>query len=112
MIGFEEFAELLERICFNSWRSALGKDNDALISEISTIAFSKEDIGGKWRFSFALRRFGRWAQAQREISPIEYDPYDPPPIDVYESGKSQSPQNIASQLAIEMLQQIADVLGA
>lgn len=110
MVPFEEFAEMVERVCFNSWRSAVGKDNEALISEVSTILFTKEE-GAKWEFSFALRRYGRWAQSKREIEPVEYDPMDPPPISQFDPKRSMSPQNQASQLAMEMLLEVSERLG-
>lgn len=110
MTQFEEFSEMVERICFNSWRSAVGKDNEGLISEVSTILFSKEE-GREWEFSFALRRFGRWAQAKRSIEPVEYDPINPPPVTGYDP-KQRSPQNQASELAMEMLLEVAERLGA
>lgn len=106
MTAFEEFSELVERACFNSWRSALGKDDEGLISEISTILFSKEE-GAQWEFSFALRRYGRWAQAKRSIEPVRYDPMDPPPVTEFDPRRSMSPQNQASQLAMEMLLDVA-----
>ena len=112
MSQFEEFSELLERTCFNSWRSAIGKDNEPLISEISSVLFTKEEAADGWRFSFALRRFGRWVQVERTIEPIEYDPYDPPPIDDYDPKRSMSPQNQASQLGTDMLCGVAEMLGA
>lgn len=112
MMQFEEFAELVERCCFNSWRSAIGKDNEPLISEISSILFTKEEAVDGWRFSFALRRFKKWAQAEMKIEPVEYDPYDPPPIDEYDPKRSMSPQNQASQLATELLTAVANKLGA
>ena len=110
MTEFAEFAEFLERICSSSWRSAVGRDNEELISEVSTVLFSMEDKGEKWEFSFALRRFGRWSQAKREIAKVEYDPMDPPPAGVYDPKRSQSPQNKASELATEMLLEVAEKL--
>ena len=109
MTSFEEFAELVERICFNSWRSAIGKENEALISEVSTVLFSKEE-GRQWEFSFALRRYGRWAQSKRRIDPVEYDPMDPPPAGTFDPLRSMSPQNRASELATEMLLEVAERL--
>ena len=113
MSQFEEFAELLERCCFNSWRSAIGKDNEPLISEISSILFTKEEAYDGWRFSFALRRFGKWVQVERTIEPIEYNPYDPPAFDEPNYLKhNMSPQNTASQLGTEILLAVAEKLGA
>ena len=110
MVEFEDFAEMVERICESSWRSAIGRDNAALISEVSTILFSKEEVGGKWEFSFALRRFGRWAQSKRSVEPLKYDPMDPPPAGTFDPERSMSPQNQASQLATEMLLEVAERL--
>lgn len=108
MSPFEEFSELLERVCFNSWRSALGKDDEALIEEVSSILFTKEETPQGWRFSFSLRRFGKWAQATRTVEPLEYDPYDPPPIDEYDPKRSMSSQNVASQTGTDMLVELAE----
>ena len=110
MSAFEDFSELLERVCFNSWRSAIGRDDELTLSEVSSVLFTKEEVGGKWHFSFALRRLGRWAQSKREVEPLEYDPYDPPPVDEYDPKRSQSPQNFASQLATEMLMEVRERL--
>ena len=110
MTQFEDFAEMVERICFSSWRSAIGRDDEELISEVSTVLFSKEDKGARWEFSFALRRFGRWSQSKREIERVEYDPMDPPPAGMYDPKRSQSPQNRASELATEMLLEVAGML--
>ena len=112
MSRFEDFSELLERVCFNSWRSAIGKDDEVLLSEISSVLFTKEESEAGWKFSFSLRRFGRWAQATRTLEPLEYDPYDPPPIDEYDPKVSMSPQNRASQLATDMLCAVAEKMGA
>ena len=111
MTDFEEFSEMVERVCFNSWRSAVGKDNEGLISEVSTVLFSKEEKGAEWEFSFALRRFGRWAQSKRKIKPVEYDLLNPTPIGEFDPRRSMSPQNQASQLATEMLLEVAERLG-
>lgn len=103
MVPFEEFAEMVERGCFSSWRSAIGKDNEALISEVQSVLFTKEDKGSRWEFSFALRRYGRWAQSKRSMEPMQYDLLDPPPAGEYDPRRSQSPQNRASELSLEML---------
>lgn len=107
MSAFEDFSELLERSCFNSWRSAIGRDDDFILSCVSSVLYTKEEVGGKWRFSFALRKNGRWHQCQRDIEPVAYDPYDPPPAGEFDPKKSMSPQNVASQLASEMLCEVA-----
>jgi len=102
MSPFEEFSELVERVCFNSWRSSIGRE-DSETSRVSSILFTKEELGGVWRFSFALRVDGRWYQSQCETEPVEYDPYDPPPIDEFDPKRSVSPQNLASSMAGDML---------
>lgn len=107
MTSFEEFSEMLERGCFNSWRSAVGKDDEVMLSRISSVLFTKEELPSKWRFSFALRRDGRWVQCSRDVEPVEYDPYDPPPIDDFDPVRSVSPQNLASTVASEMLSDIS-----
>ena len=111
MVPFEEFAEMVERGCVNSWRSAIGKDNEGLIAEVQTVLFSKEDKGGNWEFSFALRRYGRWAQSKRAVEPIQYDLLNPPPAGEYDPKRSQSPQNKASELSTEMLLEVAERLA-
>ena len=105
-MDFEEFAEIMERLCFGSWRSAIGKDRDDVISEVSSVLFTKDDLGDEWKFTFALRRDGRWVQSSAVVGRVEWDPYDPPSIDDYDPDR-RSPQNIASTHALEMLEDIA-----
>ena len=106
MNDFEWFAELLERICMNSWRSAIGAGESFPIESVSSVLFTKEKLPSEWKFSFAVRSLGRWVQATRSIEPLEYDPYDPPPIDEFDPKRSMSPQNQASALAIDMLEEV------
>ena len=112
MSAFEDFSEMLERTCFNGWRSVIGRGDEALLSEISTVIYTKEDRGSEWAFSFGLRRFGRWAQCQRQIEPVDFDPLDLPPADRFDPKKSMSPMNKASALGIEMISEVAERLGS
>ena len=107
MTSFEDFSEMVERSCFNSWRSAVGKDDEVMLSRISSILFTKEELPSIWRFSMALRRDGRWVQCSRDVEPVEYDPYNPQPIDEFDPVKSLSPQNMASSVALDMLTEIS-----
>lgn len=110
MSGFEQFAELVERICMNSWRSAIGARDSGVIESISSVLFSKEDKGDEWKFSFAVRERGRWVQSMRSVEPVEYDPYDPPPVTGFDPDRSMSPQNRASTIALEMMEEVRERL--
>ena len=107
MFDFEEFSEMVERNCFNSWRSVLGVLDDAetVIKESDSILFTRKDKGDKWEFSFSLRRLGVWVQVIKAIEPFEYDLLNPSdPLNV---EANMSPQNRASILATDLLTELA-----
>ncbi len=113
-ITLDEFSEMLERNCFNAWRSVIGRDNVDIIESVNSVLFTRSECDGKWVFSFALRIGERWHQAKTEMERIEYDPYDPPPFDDtegFDPKRHMSPQNIASEASIELLTEVGKKVG-
>lgn len=109
-VGFDGFSEILERNCFNAWRSVFGRDDRELIEAVNSVLFTRSESGGMWTFSFAVRRGDRWFQAKEEIPEVTYDPMDPPPFDDAspEGVRSQmSPENLASELSVRLLGEVA-----
>ena len=94
MIDFVGFAEVVERDCFAGWRSVLGRDNEYMLRDIDSVVFSMRDNEDAWSFSFALRYKGKWAQGKKDIAPVEYDVF----------GQDRSPDNIASDISLGLLQ--------
>lgn len=108
-VDFDEFSEMVERACFNSWRSVVGVANGAVIDNVDSILLTRSE-GERWAFSFALRVDGRWSQSKVEVEPLEYDPFaEPDPNDV---EASMSPMNRASSISIELLSDVARKAGA
>ena len=113
-ITLDEFSEMLERNCFNAWRSVIGRDNVEIIESVNSVLFTRSETDGRWTFSFALRIRERWHQAKKDVDAIEYDPYDPPPFDdteEFDPRKHMSPQNIASEVSIELLTEVGRKVG-
>lgn len=113
-ITFDEFSEVLERNCFNAWRSVIGRDNVDAIESVNSVLFTRVEGEELWTFSFALRIGERWHQAKKEIDRIEYDPCDPPPFDDTEGfdlRRHMSPQNIASEVSVDLLTEVARKVG-
>lgn len=113
-ITLDEFSEMLERNCFNAWRSVIGRDNVEIIESVNSVLFTRSETDGGWTFSFALRIGERWHQAKKDVDAIEYDPYDPPPFDdteEFDPRKHMSPQNIASEVSIELLTEVGRKVG-
>ena len=116
MITFDEFSEMLERNCFNSWRTSIGRSNNEVIESVNAVIFTRNDNNkdGTWEFSFALRIGNKWYQAVKIIDRVEYDIYNPPSFDDMKNGNvkcNMSPQNIASSLAIDLLSDIDKKIG-
>lgn len=110
IVDFDEFSEMVERSCFNSWRSVIGMANEDIISSVDSVLFTRQEREGAWEFSFALRSDGRWSQSKMEMEPIEFDPFNPP--DLSDVQASMSPQNKASSISIELLGSVAKKMGA
>ena len=113
-ITLDEFSEMLERNCFNAWRSVIGRDNVEIIESVNSVLFTRSETDGRWTFSFALRIGERWHQVKKDVDAIEYDPYDPPPFDdteEFDPRKHMSPQNIASEVSIELLTEVGRKVG-
>lgn len=102
---FVEFSEIIERACYNSWRTVLGRDKEDTIAKINSVLFTMNDKGDIWEYSFALRIDKKWYQSKIEMPPVEYDIYEPAPF--FDVDANKSPQNIASEKAIEILNTIA-----
>lgn len=110
IVDFDEFSEMIERSCFNSWRSVIGLANEDIIGGVDSILFTRDEKDDKWEFSFALRVHGKWSQSKQDVKPVEFDPFNPPdPNDV---EANMSPQNRASSISIELLSSVAKKIGA
>ena len=109
-VDFDEFSEMIERACFNSWRSVIGLANEELITSVDSILFTRQEHGDKWEFSFALRVDTKWSQSKIEMEPIEFDPFGP--IDPQNVEENMSPQNKASSISIDLLSNVAKKIGA
>lgn len=108
---FDEFSEMMERLFANSWRSAIGRNNQDVIDSVTSTIFIRKVTDEKWSFSFALRIHDVWYQAQHEIDEVQYDPIEPPDVDEYDRSRSLSPQQQASALATDILNEIREKVG-
>ena len=105
MTTFADFSEIMERDCYASWRSVVGRQNEYKIATVDSTVFTMQDKGDKWSFSFAIRSDGRWHQGKVEIEPVSYDIFSP-----NDDGQNRSPANIASDLSFSILEKIAGEL--
>lgn len=105
MINFTDFSELMERNCYASWRSVIGRQNEYKIDTVDSTVFTMQERDGKWVYSFAIRSEGRWHQGKVETEPISYDIFAP-----NDEGQNRSPENIASDLSFSILDSIAKEL--
>ena len=91
-----------------------GRLSAGIIESVNSVLFTRSETDGRWTFSFALRIGERWHQAKKDVDAIEYDPYDPPPFDdteEFDPRKHMSPQNIASEVSIELLTEVGRKVG-
>lgn len=105
MSSFSEFSELMERNCYASWRSVIGRQNEYRIESVDSTVFTMQDKDGEWRYSFAIRSDGRWYQGKASTLPVSYDIFAP-----NDNGQNRSPENVASDLSFAILEEISDGL--
>lgn len=106
---FDEFSEMVERNCFTSWRSVVGRDLEDLIESVNSMVVTRSCDDDGWTFSFGLRIDRKWYQAKRTIPPVEYDILEPQPHgEEFDPARSMSPDNTASELSIEIMSEVAE----
>ena len=108
-MGYDDFSELVERACFNGWRSVVGRD-DHRIDFINSIVFTRHREELKWEFSFGLRYGKTWCQATCDMKPLNYDVLDIGPAGTYEPDRDMSPENKAQDMAMLLLADVRDKL--
>lgn len=102
MTTFADFSEIMERDCYASWRSVIGRQNEYLIDSVDSTVFTMQETDDRWIYSFSIRSNGKWHQGKAETVPITYDV-----LASNEHGENRSPENVASDLAFSILERIA-----
>lgn len=74
--GFDGFSQVVERMCFNGWRAALGIDTPELLDDVNSVMLTRSHKPNRWEFSFCLRIGKRWHQAVAEVPPVEFDVFE------------------------------------
>lgn len=92
--GFDGFSQLVERMCFNGWRPALGIDTPELLDDVNSIMLTRSHGKDRWEFSFCIRVGKRWHQSVASVQPVEFDVFD---------DDAARPKDVAIELVDELL---------
>ncbi len=109
MFDYAEFAEMVERRLSLSWRSVVSNGDSEFPRRVNATAFTMQDKGVGWEFSYSLRIGRNWTQSSKTVKPFEYDVYEPPEPDDVEGN--MSPENRASDVCMDILLDISCKLG-
>lgn len=96
---FDEFSEVVERMCCCGWRSVFGKNNQDVIDRVNSIMVTRKNHGNEWEFSFCLRIGKAWHQAVERIEPVRHDVMD---------IEFEAPTKAASDLAFRLMGRISE----
>lgn len=108
-MDYEGFCELVERACFNSWRTVIGRDNYKL-GLINSVIFTRSRNDTKWDFSFGVRYGKTWCQFSCDMEPLEYDILSIGKPGTYDPGRDMSPENRAQDMASVLLAGVVEGL--
>lgn len=97
--AFDRFSEMVERLCFLSWRKAFGGRAEASKSVTCTL-FTREERPSSWVLTFSLRVGDEWCQARYESAPVDMDEASVP-------YGSPGPANVASMAASRLVEECA-----